>query len=153
MWRNFCRPASAIAVVALLVLAGCGGGDETTSADAVATATPTTVATTVLATTTTVGTATTVALRCNDVTFTSNSDDVARDIRATGLSCEEAEALVGKIGPQVSSVGAPSRVESDGFVCNRLSTRSGDHGPALSTFECTSGATKVIFVAPSDVSR
>jgi hypothetical protein len=71
---------------------------------------------------------------------------MASEIRATGLSCADAEALVRKVGPQVSSVGGPSRVETDGFVCIRTSARSGDHGPPSSTFECTSGATKVMFV-------
>jgi hypothetical protein len=31
---------------------------------------------------------------CEDVPFTANSDDVAAEIRATGVSCEEARVLV-----------------------------------------------------------
>jgi hypothetical protein len=144
MWRNISRPASAIAVVALLVLAGCGGGDQATSAGALAQVPPTTVASTT--STTVPATTTTAAPTCANVGFSSNSDDRASDIRATGLSCTEAEALVRKIGPQVSGDGGPSRVESDGFVCLRTSARAGDHGPPSAVFECTSGAKKVTFV-------
>lgn len=148
MRRTIFRPASASAVAAILLLAGCGEGDEATSAGTVEASLPTTAAPTTVTTvpaTTTVAPAATAAARCNSVSFTSNPEDVASDIRATGLSCADAEALVGKIGPQVGSTSSPPRVEADGFVCLRASTRSGDHGPPVATFECTSGATKVTF--------
>lgn len=148
MWGNISRPASVIAVVAVLLLAGCGSDDEATSVGAEATTTPTagtpTTATT-LSFSTTVAPASATALRCANVTFSSNSEDVARDITSTGLSCTEAEALVRKIGAQVSSLDGPSRVETDGFACVRASVRSGDHGPPLATFDCTNGAAKVVF--------
>jgi hypothetical protein len=145
MSRNISGPAAAFAVAGLLVLAGCGGGDQATSAGAQATVPPTT-ATAVPATTTTVASTTTTAPACANVSFSSNSTDRASEIRATGLSCAEAEALVAKVGPQVSGDGGPARVEADGFACVRTSARSGDHGPPSSIFECTSGARKVTFV-------
>lgn len=144
MWRSISRPASAIVIVALFVLTGCGGGDQETSVGAQATAPPTSVrpttSTTVLATTATT------ASTCASVAFSSNTDDRASDIKATGLSCPEAEALVRKVGPEVKGDGGPARVETEGFVCVRTSARAGDHGPPSAIFECTSGARKVTFV-------
>jgi hypothetical protein len=91
------------------------------------------------ATTTTVPT-------CANVSFSSNPEDRASDVKATGLSCAEAEALVRAVGPQVKGDGGPARVEADGFVCSRVSARAGDHGPPSAIFECTNGAKKVTFV-------
>jgi hypothetical protein len=143
MWRKNKRLASAMAAAGLFVEAGCGGGDQATSAGAAPTTASTARAT---ATSTTLGSTTTTAPPCAKVSFSSNPDDVASDIKATGLGCADAEALVRKVGPQVSGVDGPSRVEADGFVCVRTSARSGDHGPGSSVFACTSGATKVTFV-------
>jgi hypothetical protein len=142
MWRGISRPASTIAVVALLALSGCGGGDQQTSAGAQATSPPTTVRPT---TSTTVPVTTTKVPNCADVSFSSNIDDRASEIKATGLSCAEAEALVRNVGPQVKGDGGPARVEADGFVCNRVSAHAGDHGPPSAFFECTNGAKKVAF--------
>jgi hypothetical protein len=145
MWRTLSRPASAVAVVAALALAGCGTGDRATSAGADATP-PTSgapIGATLPAPTTATAPSTT-APRCANVTF--SGDDVASDIRGTGLSCTEAEALVQKLGPQLASADGPARVETDGVVCIRTSLRSGDHGPPLATFECTSGGNKVTFM-------
>jgi hypothetical protein len=142
MSRTSFRPAWAIAALALVVLAGCGDKDETTSAGAQADV-PTTVAPTT--TTTTIARTTTTAPSCANVSFSSNTDDKASDIKATGLTCAEAEALVKTVGAQVKGDGGPARVESDGFVCLRVNARAGDHGPAAALFECTSGAKKVTF--------
>lgn len=81
--------------------------------------------------------------RCVNVAFAVNSDNLASDIVASGLSCAEAEALVRKVGAQVRSVGGPSRVEADGFVC--LRTAETDVGLPASDFECTSGSKRVTF--------
>jgi hypothetical protein len=143
MWRTISRSASAIAIVALLVLSGCGEGDDETSAGAQATSPPTTVRPT--SSTTAPAPATTVPT-CADVTFSSNPDDRASEIKATGASCTEAEALVRTVGPQVKGDGGPARVEADGFVCTRVSARAGDHGPPSAIFECASGTKKVTFV-------
>lgn len=142
MWRGISRPASAIAFVGLLVLSGCGGGDQETSAGAQATSP----STTVKSTTTSAPATTTTVPTCANVGFSSNTDDRASDMKATGLSCTEAEALVRSVGPQVKGDGGPARVEADGFVCVRVSARAGDHGPPSAIFECTSGTKKVTFV-------
>ncbi len=142
MWRSISRPATLMALAALVLLAGCGSGDQTTSAGALAT-TPTTTAT---ATTTTPAPTTTAAARCASAAFSSNPEDLASDVRSTGLGCPEAEALVRKVGLQMNSSDGPSRVETDGFACIRTSLRSGDHGPPLGTVECARGGTTVTFV-------
>jgi hypothetical protein len=143
MWRTISRPASALAIVAALVLSGCGEGDKETSAGAQAASPSTTVTPT---SPTTAAAPATTAPTCTNVTFSSNPDDRASDIKATGLSCAEAEALVRTVGPQLKGDGGPSRVEADGFVCARLSARAGDHGPPSAFFECASGTKKVTFI-------
>ena len=86
---------------------------------------------------------TTTAGPCANVEFAPNSDNLAVEIRATGVGCVEAEALVRKVGAQVRSVGGPSRVEADGWVCTRSS--QSDQGLPSSEFECVSGSSKVTF--------
>ena len=86
---------------------------------------------------------TTTAGPCPNVEFAPNSDNLAVEIRATGVGCVEAEALVRKVGTQVRSVGGPSRVEADGWVCVR--TSQSDQGLPSSEFECVSGSNKVTF--------
>ena len=86
---------------------------------------------------------TTTAGPCANVEFAPNSDNLAVEIRATGVGCVEAEALVRKVGTQVRSVGGPSRVETDGWVCVR--TSQSDQGLPSSEFECVSGSKKVTF--------
>ncbi len=86
---------------------------------------------------------TTTAGPCANVEFAPNSDNLAVEIRATGVGCVEAEALVRKVGTHVRSVGGPSRVEADGWVCNR--TSQSDQGLPSSEFECISGSKKVTF--------
>ena len=145
MWRQISRPAPALAVLALLALAGCGEGEQTTSAGAQVT-TPTTSVAPTTAATVAATTTTAAAARCADVSFSSNPDDKASEVKATGLSCAEAEALVRKVGPDVKGIGGPAQVTSDGFVCNRTNARAGDHGPPSATFDCVNGAMRVNFI-------
>jgi hypothetical protein len=88
---------------------------------------------------------TTTATSCSDVVFAPNSDDLATEIVATGVGCVEAEALVRNVGAQVRSLGGPSRVEADGWVCVRTSENDPDRGLPYSDFECVSGSKKVTF--------
>jgi hypothetical protein len=81
---------------------------------------------------------------CADVAFAPNSDNLATAVIATGVSCADAEALVRKVGAQVRSVGGPSRVEVDGYVCLRTGENTAPGLPA-SDFECTSGSRKITF--------
>jgi hypothetical protein len=88
--------------------------------------------------------ASTIALKCENVGFTPNSDNLASDIVATGLSCAEAEALVRKVGPPLGPINGLPRAEADGFVCVRTSQTEG-RGLPSSTYECTSGGKTVTF--------
>jgi ABC-type phosphate transport system substrate-binding protein len=149
MGKTMFLPALVTAVVGALVLTACGGGEQTTSAGAQATqataavtsAAPTTAVT--LPPSTTV--APTTAPACPDVSFSSNPEDVATGIQGTGVSCADAQALVRSVGPQIASTDSPVQVASNGYTCARTSLRSGDHGPALATFDCTNGPMKVDF--------
>lgn len=86
---------------------------------------------------------TTSASRCQDIGFAPNSDNLASDIVAVGVTCAEAEALVRKVGPQVGAIGEPSRVTADGWVCVR--TAFSDRFLPNSQFACTSGSKTVTF--------
>jgi hypothetical protein len=140
VWRKISGSVSALAVGALVVLAGCGGADQATSAG-----TPPTSAATVPAPTT-VAPSSTKAVSCADMTLSTGPTDLASEIKAVGLSCADAAALIGKVGPQVTPAGGPPRVESDGFVCVPQGSRGTDHGPPSAIFQCTSGAMLVSFV-------
>jgi len=85
-----------------------------------------------------------VPLRCSNVGFTPNSDDVASSVVATGLSCLDAEGLVRAVGARVGATGGPDRLEQGTFVCIRTARRDGP-GLTASDFECTSGTKKVTF--------
>lgn len=80
------RWRASLLVTALLIPAGCGGDD---------------------------GAERTKAAVCEDVPFTADSDDIAAEIRATGVSCEEARALVrdsdGAPGPHFRGYSCTSR--------------------------------------------
>jgi hypothetical protein len=86
---------------------------------------------------------TTTAGPCADVGFAPSSENLASDIVASGLSCAEAEGLVRTAGAQLRSVGGPSQVEANGFLCVR--TAQSDRGLPSSDFTCTSGSKIVTF--------
>jgi len=148
MRRKIFSPASVLAVVTVLTLAGCGSGsDQTTSAGAAGTppssGAPATAAT--LPPSTTVASPVTTTAHCADVSFSYNPEDVAANITSATLSCTDADAVVMAVGPQLSAVDGPARVDSNGYTCTRTSLRSRDHGPPLATFDCANGPTKVSF--------
>jgi hypothetical protein len=155
-------PVVATGVAVVLSFGACGGGSERSSPEpaAVKTQAPSTTTTvvpvtdtapprtkTLPSTTTTTlqgtGSAPPPSAECTTVGFTPNSDDAASSIVATGLSCDEAEALVRKIGPSVGPFG-PARIELDGFEC--VLTRTDDVELAHGFFECTSGSKRITFV-------
>jgi len=82
-------------------------------------------------------------LDCQPVPFTPNSEDLASDIKATGLTCAEAEAFVRIAGRQTSS-GGPAELDVEGYHCVR--TRTVQEPLPRAFYECTSGAKKVTFV-------
>lgn len=80
---------------------------------------------------------------CTTVGFTPQTEDAASSIVATGLSCEEAEAFVRRLGPSVSP-GGPGRIELEGFVC--ALTRHEEEPLPQGFYECTSGSKRISFV-------
>ena len=148
MLRSISRAAWTLAAAGTVVLTGCGGGGQATSAGALPA--PTSVApvtSTTVAPATTIASTSTTSRLCPDVALSSSSAyDSATEIKVVGLSCADAAALIAKVGPQVSPAGGPPRLESDGYVCLAAGARGTDHGPPSAMFECTSGAMKVSFV-------
>jgi Cu-Zn family superoxide dismutase len=124
---------------------GGGGPGTTTTTTSSADATTTTgqrVTTTARAGATTTARAA-ATLDCQTVAFTPNSEDAASSIRATGLSCAEAEAFVRIAGGRTSS-GGPAQLDVEGYSCVR--TRSVQDPLPQAFYECTSGTKKVTFV-------
>ncbi len=80
------RPRASFVAFTLLLLAGCGGEDTASHTQPTA---------------------------CEDVPFTANSDDLAAEIRATGVGCDEARDLVrdsdGAPGPAFRGYSCTSR--------------------------------------------
>ena len=132
----------AVVALALGSLGACGDDDGDTEPDAGETTT-----TTASATTTTAASATTTSvaatLECDMVAFTPNSEDAASDIKATGLSCDEAEAFVRVAGRRTSS-GGPQQVNVEGYRC--VLVRSEQDPLPRAFYECTNGPRKVTFV-------
>ena len=145
------RTATSLAFL-VIVFAACGNGGGDAQGGARTTTTTAVVSTTSVSTlpvTTTTGraaaTTTTAAVtrECMTVAFTPNSEDAASSIKATGLSCAEAEAFVAIAGRQTSS-GGPAQVDVEDYRCVRV--RSVQDPLPQAFYECTSGARKVTFV-------
>lgn len=81
---------------------------------------------------------------CDDVGFAPNSDNMAAEIVAYGLSCEEAEAVVRQVGGPLGPVNGAERGEADGFTCIRTSQYEG-RGLPSATYECTRGSQRITF--------
>ncbi len=139
------RKATIIMAVLALALAACGDDAEpeaalTTTTKAVAAVQAVTTTTNRAPVATTIGPATS---SCEPVGFTPDSEDVASDIRATGLSCAAASAFVRAAG-QVTSSGGPQEVHVEGYHCVRTATY--EEPLPRSSYECTDGARTVTFV-------
>ena len=124
-----------------------GGGGSTATTAAPAGAATTTTAAPASTTTTRAGSTTTAraagtTLDCQTIGFTPNSEDAASSVKATGLSCAEAEAFVRIAGRQTSS-GGPAQVTVEGYRCVRV--RSVQEPLPQAFYECTSGNKKVTF--------
>ncbi|MFN2502697.1 MAG: hypothetical protein ABR540_00390 [Acidimicrobiales bacterium] len=81
---------------------------------------------------------------CQDVGFAANSDNVAGDIVAYGLSCEEAESVVRSVGGPLGPVNGAPRGEAEGFTCVRTGQEEGRGLPSAS-YECTRGSQRITF--------
>jgi hypothetical protein len=124
-----------------LVPAACRDDDEPAAAPP--TTTSTTTAPTTAITSTSPTTTTPAATReCGQVGFTPDSEDVAGDITATGVPCDEARALVEVAGRRTSSGGPPS-LEVDGWRC--VVTHATDDPLPRSDYRCTRGRATVTF--------
>ena len=140
-------------VAVALSAGGCGRGAEetttTTTTDATSTtnvAETTTSTSASTSTTPTGGTAVTASgtpLDCGTVGFTPNSEDAASQIKATGLSCAEARAVLGAVGPRTSAEG-PQELDVEGYHCTR--TQVVQDPLPFSAYECKSGAKRITFV-------
>ncbi len=89
------------------------------------------------------GTARPAAAECTTVGFTPQTEDAASSIVATGLSCDEAEAFLRRLGPSVSP-GGPARIELEGFEC--VLVRHEEEPLPQGFYECTSGSKRITFV-------
>lgn len=123
-----------------------GGGGSTATTTTPAGGVTTTTAAPASTTTTRVGSTTTAraaaTLDCQTIGFTPASEDAASSVKATGLSCAEAEAFVRIAGLQTSS-GGPAQVTVEGYNCVRV--RSLQEPLPQAFYECTSGTKKVTF--------
>lgn len=81
---------------------------------------------------------------CDDVGFAPASDNLASDIVARGLSCEEAEAVVRKVGGPLGPINGAARGEADGFTCVRTSQQQA--GLPSAQYECTRGGQRITFL-------
>ena len=81
---------------------------------------------------------------CDDVGFSPNSDNLASDIVAHGLSCEEAETVVRKVGGPLGPINGAARGEADGFTCVRTSQE--EAGLPSAAYECTRGGQRITFI-------
>lgn len=58
-----------------------------------------------------------ITAECPDIHFAPNSDNVAGDIKATGIGCTEASAFVRKVAREHNFYSGPRTFELDGFAC------------------------------------
>ncbi len=81
--------------------------------------------------------------RCPDVAFSPNSDNLASDVVAYGVSCEEAHKVIRKAGPSTGPVNGASRLTVEGFEC----LRTGQDLSALpeASYECSTGQRRNTF--------
>lgn len=140
--RSAVRFSLAVTALGFVFLAACGDDDDS---DDPATSTTSLVVTTTTAPASSTTSTSSVAAtaKCRSVPFTPNSEDLASDIEATGLSCDEAEAFV-RVAGKRTSAGGPAELDVEGFHCER--TRTEQEPLPQAFYECTSGTKKVTFV-------
>ena len=81
---------------------------------------------------------------CDDVVFAPNSENIAGDIVAYGLPCEEAEVVLRNVAGPFGPISGAERGEYDGFTCVRTSQSEG-RGLPSATYECTRGSQRITF--------
>ena len=126
------------AVVLIALLGACSDDDDSDEA------TPTTGAlTSTSASAAATSSTAPVTIDCPTVGFTPQSEDAASSVKATGVSCAEAEAFLRVAGPKTSP-GGPSSLQVEGYRC--VLTKSVDDPLPQGFYECESGAKKITFV-------
>ena len=80
---------------------------------------------------------------CGDVIF-GPGGDAAGSITALGVSCEDAEAFVGRVGVSMGAENGLSTIEAEGFHCRRVSQE--DVGLPSSIYDCASGTKRITLV-------
>lgn len=112
----------------------------TTTSEITSTSTSSSSTATTGATSTSTGSGAT--LDCGTVGFTPASEDAASQIKATGVSCEDARAFVQAAGARTSS-GGPPQVTVNGYRC--VLTSSVEDPLPVANYECTDGSKKITF--------
>ena len=134
-WRRLGRERAtrvAATLVVAVVFAGSCGDPDTVPEDATSTSTSAFGAST---TSTSAG-----PKECEDIVFTPQSEDGAREITATNVGCDAANELVATVRDEHDFVGGPRSFRSGGYECTVVT-----HDTALpyATYTCTSGEAKV----------
>ncbi len=81
---------------------------------------------------------------CHKVEFSPASNNLAVDIRAYGVPCEEAEAVVREVGGPLGPINGDPQGEARGFTCVRIAEDE-TYLPSA-TYECTRGGERITFV-------
>ena len=136
------RLLAAMAVAAMASgLVACGDDDTEPETTSTSVATSTALTSTSASTSTTGGGAG-ATLDCGTVGFTPQSEDAASQIKATGVTCEEARTFVEAAGARTSS-GGPQQVTVNGYRC--VLTRTVEDPLPFADYECTDGDKKITF--------
>jgi hypothetical protein len=129
-----------VAVLTLaLVMGACGDDDD----DDAVTASTAAAATTTTSTSVAANSTAAVTIDCPTVGFTPQSEDAASSVKATGVSCDEAETFLRAAGPRTSS-GGPNTLEVDGYRC--VMTKQVEDPLPQAFYECENGAKRISFV-------
>ncbi|MGI8684953.1 MAG: Kelch repeat-containing protein [Acidimicrobiales bacterium] len=84
------------------------------------------------------------ATPCSDVVFTPDSEDMAGNIVAEGISCDQAEAFIRRVGHALPATGGPAELDQSGSMCVR--TALTDEGVPSASYECTGTGRRITFV-------
>ncbi len=128
----------AIGVMGLVLLAGCGGGDEASSTSTLPTTSiaPEVTTTTAAAPVTTTRPAPTqttaapaVTVDCPSIIFDNNGENTAYGVTATSLSCDDADAFIQKVRRTLTAVALPRPTSKASVACGRARRTSGCRRP------------------------
>ena len=81
---------------------------------------------------------------CDGYVAFGTGEDLAGDINADGLSCDEAKAFLQRHGGPLGPINGLAHIDAEGFSCDRTGV-SDVHLPRA-TYKCTGGAERIWFV-------